>query len=87
MAAPEIGEVIVTSVKDEEGSEVSLQAEIYPDQSFAEGKTEEEIYKAVKAAVEAVNDKIPSYKKVTKVVIRKTEFEKTTSRKIKRKYN
>ena len=87
MAAAEIGEVIVTSVKDGEGSEVSLQAEIYPDQSFAEGKTEEEIYKAVKAAVEAVNDKIPSYKKVTKVVIRKTEFEKTTSRKIKRKYN
>ena len=87
MAAPEIGEVIVTSVKDEEGSEVSLAAEIYPDQNFAEGKNEEEIYKAVKAAVEAVNDKIPSYKKVTKVIIRKTEFEKTTSRKIKRKYN
>lgn len=87
MAAPEIGEVIVTSVKDEEGSEVSLAAEIYPDQSFAEGKDEDEIYKAVKAAVEAVNDKIPSYKKVTKVIIRKTEFEKTTSRKIKRKYN
>ena len=87
MAAPEIGEVIVTSVKDEEGSEVSLAAEIYPDQNFAEGKNEDEIYKAVKAAVEAVNDKIPSYKKVTKVIIRKTEFEKTTSRKIKRKYN
>jgi len=87
MAAPEIGEVIVTSVKDEEGSEVSLAAEIYPDQNFAEGKDEDEIYKAVKAAVEAVNDKIPSYKKVTKVIIRKTEFEKTTSRKIKRKYN
>ena len=87
MAAPEIGEVIDTSVKDEEGSEVSLAAEIDPDQNFAEGKNEDEIYKAVKAAVEAVNDKIPSYKKVTKVIIRKTEFEKTTSRKIKRKYN
>lgn len=87
MAAAEIGEVIVTSVKDQEGSEVSLAAEIYPDQSFAEGKTKEDIYNAVKAAVEAINDKIPPYKKVTKVIIRETEFEKTTSRKIKRKYN
>ena len=87
MAAPEIAEVIVSSVKDEDGSEVALKAEIYPDQDYAKDKSDDEIYAGVKAAVEKINDGLPSYKKVTKVVLRKEEFEKTTSRKIKRKYN
>ena len=87
MAFPEIAEVIVSSNKDEDGSEVSLCAEIYPDQDFAKDKTNDEIYAKIKSQIESLNDRIPSYKKVTKVIIRQTEFEKTTSRKIKRKYN
>lgn len=87
MSAPEVAEVIVSAVKDEDGSEVALSAEIYPNQDYAKDKSDDELYKVIKSAVEAINDKLPSYKKVTKVVVRKTEFEKTTSRKIKRKYN
>lgn len=41
----------------------------------------------LKTAVEKVNDGLPSYKHVTKVVVRKTPFDKTTSGKIRRKYN
>ena len=87
MAVPEVAEVLVSAIKDEEGSEVGLCAEIYPDAALLESKSDDELYTIIKGKVEEINDKIPSYKKVTKVIIRKTEFEKTTSRKIKRKYN
>lgn len=87
MAAPEIAEVIISAVKDEEGHEVSLCAEIYPFEDLSKDKSDDEVYKAVKDAVEKVNDSIAAYKKVTKVVIRKTPFDKTTSGKIRRKYN
>lgn len=87
MSATEITEVIVTSVKDEDGSEIALKAEIYPEQSLVEEKTDDELYNIIKAAVEKINDGLPSHKKVTKVVVRKTPFEKTTSGKIKRQYN
>lgn len=87
MAAPEVAEVLVSSVKDEDGSEIALCAEIYPDAALLESKSDDELYTIIKGKIEEINGKLPSYKKVTKVVIRKTEFEKTTSRKIKRKYN
>ena len=87
MALPEVAEVLVSAIKDEEGSEVGLCAEIYPDAALLESKSDDELYAIIKSKVEEINMKIPSYKKVTKVIIRKTEFEKTTSRKIKRKYN
>lgn len=87
MALPEVAEVLVSAIKDEDGSEIGLCAEIYPDTSLLESKSDDELYTIIKGKVEEINMKIPSYKKVTKVIIRKTEFEKTTSRKIKRKYN
>lgn len=87
MSAPEIAEVIVTAIKDENGDEVGLQAEIYPVEDVIKDKTAEEIYPIIKGAVEKIVDKLPSYKKVTKVVVRQEAFEKTTSGKIRRKYN
>ena len=81
-----IAEVIVSAVTDESGSEIALSAEIYPDEKQYEGKTDEEIYAAIKALIEGFNDNRPVYKKITKVVIRKTPFDKTTSGKIKRTY-
>ena len=83
----EIDEVIVSAIKDENGGEVGLQAEIYPLQEKMEGLDEKGIYDLIKKVVESYNDTMPAHKKVTKVVIRKTPFDKTTSNKIKRKYN
>lgn len=84
---PEVTEVIVTALRDEAGEETGLAAEIYPGDELAGSKSEEELYTLLKAAVEKVNDTLPSYKHVTKVVVRMTPFEKTTSGKIRRKYN
>ncbi len=41
----------------------------------------------IKADVQALNKNLPSYKQVQKVLFRDTEFEKTTTKKIKRNYN
>ena len=46
--------------------------------------TDEEIHALIKKAVDAANDQMPPYKRVQRIGIRKTEFEKTTTRKIKR---
>lgn len=86
-ALPEIDEVIVSAIKDEDGSEVGLQCEVYPMQDKVEGLDDKAAYDLVKASVENYNTTMPAHKRVIKVNIRKEPFEKTTSQKIKRKYN
>ncbi len=83
----DVSEVIVSALRDEAGEEIGLSAEIYPNEELVKSKSEEELYTLLKAAVEKLNDGLPSYKHVTKVIVRTTPFEKTTSGKIRRKYN
>lgn len=84
---PEVTEVIVSALRSEDGEETGLAAEIFPGDELVKSKTDDELYTLLKTAVEKVNDGLPSYKHVTKVVVRKTPFDKTTSGKIRRKYN
>ncbi len=84
--ASEVEEVIVSAIEGEEGAEIGLSAEIYPGEALVKELSDEDLYKLLKSAVEKINDGLPSYKRVTKVVVRKTAFEKTTSGKIRRKY-
>ena len=67
-------EVVVRGVKNSKGDEHALKAEVY----LNEEKTESE----VKALISEALAELPNYKKVTKVVIRKEPFPKTTSNKI-----
>ena len=46
--------------------------------------TEEQIMTILKDVVSATNEKLESYKKIKNTVLRMTEFEKNTSKKIKR---
>ena len=81
-AIPYVKEVVVYSEKDENGLENSLVAEVFMDEEQTEGmenpegKLKEDIRKAL--------EELPSYKKISKVVVRKEEFQKTTTNKIKR---
>ena len=81
---PYVEEVVVYAVKNESGEETALCAEIYPNEELFAGKTQEERHAAIKAAVEELNKTLPPYKKILKIKLRSTEFEKTTSRKIRR---
>lgn len=80
-----IGECIVYC----EGDDI-ISAQILPSTEDIKKKlrknnlSDEEIHSAVKEAVRSVNKSIPAYKRIRKVTIRKEEFNKTSTHKIKR---
>ena len=76
----EIEEVVV------KGEDDQIVAEVFPIQvedESASAKTEKE--KSIKSKINELNRKLPSFKKIADVRFRDTEFEKTTTKKIKRK--
>lgn len=85
---PFIEEVLVYGTIDKKGGDTIVRAEIFPDYAQIEEQlgevTEDGLRDAIKEAVEDVNDRMPAYKRVKRFKIRDTEFEKTTTRKIKR---
>ncbi|MBR0449276.1 MAG: AMP-binding protein, partial [Clostridia bacterium] len=67
------------------GSEVNLVAVVYPDTSkFPVTATKSDIHDEIYKQVNELNKKLPTYKHIKAVELRDKEFEKTTSRKIKR---
>ncbi len=80
-----ISECCVIGRKSETGDEVVLTVVVYPDYSkFPADVDDDTVYEAIKKAINATNKKLPSYKQIKAIEIRKTEFEKTTTKKIKR---
>jgi long-chain acyl-CoA synthetase len=77
--------VVVGRKKEDDPDTIVLTAIIYPDFSaFPEGTDINVIADAVRAEVNAMNRNLVGYKQIRTVEIRRTEFEKTTSKKIKR---
>ena len=85
---PYIEEVLVYGVSDKKNDDTVVKAEIYPNFTVIEENfgdvTEDGLHDIIKDAVEEVNDKMPTYKRVKRFKLRGEEFEKTTTRKIKR---
>lgn len=85
---PYIEEVLVYGINDKKNDDIVVKAEIYPNYTIIEEKfgsvTEDGLHDIIKDAVEDVNDKMPTYKRVKRFELRGEEFEKTTTRKIKR---
>ncbi len=83
-----IQEVLVHGIEGERNNDVVVKAEIYPNYSFiAEQKgelTTAELTELMQTIIDEVNGKMPTYKRVKRFNIRKTDFEKTTTQKIKR---
>lgn len=69
-------EVVVRGVLDEKGQESSLSAEVF----LSEEKTPADVLKDIRKALYD----LPPYKQVSKVTVRAEEFDKTTSKKIRR---
>ena len=83
-----IGEIIIfASKKDENGDQTVLGAEIFPDAERAAARGISDVQEVIKKAISDYNEKEPSYKVIKNIVFRTEEFEKTTSKKIKRKYD
>ncbi len=83
-----IKEVVVWGVDDEKSGDTIVQAEIFPDYSAVEEKlgriSEEELKRILKREIDEINEHMPLYKRVKRFEIREEEFEKTTTKKIKR---
>ena len=78
-----ISECVV--VGRQSGSEVNLTAVVYPDSSkFPVTATREDMYNEIQKQINELNKTLPTYKHIKGIELRDTEFEKTTSRKIKR---
>ncbi|MDO4745964.1 MAG: AMP-binding protein [Bacillota bacterium] len=88
MEDPFIEEVLVYGTIDKRDGDVIVRAEVYPNYDNLKEQlgeiTEDGIKDAIKISIEDVNDKMPAYKRVKRFKIREEEFEKTTTRKIKR---
>ena len=69
-----------------------ISCEILPDEDAVKSRlrkdtvTDEEIKSAVNETVRSLNRMLPSYKRIKKVAVRKDDFSRTTTHKIKRKY-
>ncbi len=61
-----------------------IQAEIFPDYEYAKKKLIRDIPAKLQEIIDAYNAEAPVYKRVLDLVVRETEFEKNTSKKIKR---
>ena len=85
-----VDESMVWADADEDGQDSVIVATIKPDMDEVEavlGKKSEkvdEIEKLLWEEVDKINSKLPAYKKVVRIQVRLEEFEKNTSKKIKR---
>ena len=80
-----VAESVVVGRAETLTDKVILTAIIYPDYTkFDDKVTDETVKRAIENEIASLNKKLPSYKQIKNIEISKTEFEKTTSRKIKR---
>ena len=87
MSIPYVKEVIVSEyTRSEDGEKQGLSAEVFLDKDKLAELGVEDAEKKIKEDVDALCESMPPYKKITRVVVRDTEFAKTTSNKIKRSY-
>ena len=79
-----VQEVVVKGIKNNIGQEVSLCAEVFLDNEKVKEMKIENINEKLKEDIAEACKELPTYKKITDIKIRKEEFEKTTTKKIKR---
>lgn len=80
-----IKECVVVGRDKGDGSEIMLTAVIFPDFAlYPEDESIDNIADDIKKQVLELNRSLPSFKQIRNIDIRKTEFEKTTTKKIKR---
>ena len=65
-------------------SEGVIEAEIFPDYEYAAKKKIKDVQNELQGIIDAYNKEAPLYKRVFKLKVREVEFEKNTTKKIKR---
>ena len=90
MKSPYIEEVVVSGIDDEKSGDTIVTAEIFPSYNNINDEigevSEDGLRDFIKKAVDEANEQMPLYKRVKRFSLREEEFEKTTTKKIKRNY-
>ncbi len=81
---PYVQEVIVFGIKNEDGVEYALGAELFLNEDKLKELNITEPEKSLKRDIAKACKSLPSYKHIAQFFVRPTEFEKTTTNKIKR---
>lgn len=87
---PIIEEALVTGIQHENDDDTYVNAQIFPNMEAIKEilkvntPTKEEIYATVGDVIASINKKLPNYKHIKSYKVREEEFEKTTTKKIKR---
>ena len=84
LGIPYVQEVVVKGKKNNIGQEVALIAEVFLNQEKIEELKIDNIEKQLKTDISEVCKELPMFKRISDIEIRKEEFEKTTTKKIKR---
>lgn len=91
LKSPYIEEILVFGEEDKRTGDTVVSAEIYPEYNLIREALGEDVSDAgirdfLKEIIDDINDQMPLYKRVKRFQLRWEEFEKTTTRKIKRRY-
>ncbi len=84
MSIPYVLEVIIRGIKNGEGIETGLSAEVVLNEESVKEMGIENPEGSLRKDITEVTKELPMYKRISKVILRETPFEKTTSNKIKR---
>jgi len=84
MSIPYVSEVVVYAIKDTNGEESALCAEAYLNDEMLNEMQITTPLENLKKDISSVCRMLPPYKQIQKIILRKEEFDKTTSKKIKR---
>lgn len=84
LGIPYVQEVVVKGKKNEIGQEVALIAEVFTNQEKVNELKIENLEERLKTDISEACKELPIYKRISNVEIRKEEFAKTTTNKIKR---
>lgn len=79
-----IAESVIVGKPLPDSEEAVITALVFPDYEQLEELSKDEVYEKVSKEIDNINRELPQYKQIRQIIIRETEFEKTTSRKIKR---
>ncbi|MBE5820515.1 MAG: AMP-dependent synthetase [Clostridiales bacterium] len=84
LGVPYVQEVVVRGKKNDIGQEVGLIAEVFLNKEKVEELKVENIKETLKNDISKATKDLPVYKRISDIEIRETEFNKTTTNKIKR---
>ncbi len=79
-----IKEAVVYSLDADNGEETAIAAEIFPDLEKIESNNISDYKKVIEEEIFKYNSTLPYYKRIAHITYRDSEFEKTTTKKIKR---